>query len=471
MAGRADGDTRAGPTAPRAHRVVVVGGGFAGLTAARELAGAPVDITLVDQANHHCFQPLLYQVATATLSPAEVAWPIRAILRRQANARVAMARVTDVDVAAREVVTSAGRLPYDTLVLATGAGHDYFGNDDWARFAPGLKRVEDAVRIRARVLMAFEQAELSVDPTERARLLTFVIVGGGPTGVEMAGAIAEVARHALREDFRRIDPRRARILLVEAGPRVLGGFPYHLSDYTRAALARLGVEVITDRPVTGCDARGVDLGEERIEAATLVWAAGVKASPAARWLGAAHDRAGRVEVAADLTVPGHPEIFAIGDTAAVPGPDGTPVPGIAPAAKQMGSHAAAAIRARLGGGTPPGPFVYRHRGDLATIGRRAAVVRLKRTELKGLAGWLFWSVAHIYFLIGARNRAVVAFLWLWNYLTLQRGVRLITFPPDDGAVTARSDIAPAAPDPRVERIDDLDEPAPSVDRRRARAAG
>ncbi|MBV1697646.1 MAG: NAD(P)/FAD-dependent oxidoreductase [Hyphomicrobiales bacterium] len=412
----------------RRPQVVIVGAGFGGLQAAKALANAPVDIALVDTYNHHCFQPLLYQVATAALSPADVAWPIRAIVRTQKNVRVIMARVTGVDVQARRVHTSEIDLPYDYLVLATGSTHSYFGHDDWAPFAPGLKHIADATEIRRRFLLAFERAEVVEDEAERARLLTFVVVGGGATGVEMAGAIAEVARRTLRHDFRRIDPRTSRTILLEAGPRLLPSFPKHLSDYAMRSLQKMGVEVELNRTVTGCDAHGVSLGGDggnRIEAATVVWAAGVVASAAALWIGAEHDRAGRVKVNADLTVSGRPEIFAVGDTASVLDRDGRPVPGIAPAAKQMGSYAGKAIAARVLGQPAPAPFAYRHLGELATIGRKSAVVKLGFFQLTGFLGWLFWSAIHIYFLIGLRNRFVVAINWLWSYVTFQRGARLI----------------------------------------------
>jgi NADH dehydrogenase len=407
-------------------RVVIAGAGFGGLTATKSLAKAAVDVTLIDAQNHHCFQPLLYQVATAALSPADVAWPIRAILRKQQNARVIMAQVTGIDVEARRVRTTEVDLAYDYLVLATGATHSYFGHDDWAPYAPGLKHISDATEIRRRFLMAFERAEVVEDDAERQRLLTFVIVGGGATGVEMAGAIAEVAQRTLRHDFRHIDPRRSRIVLIEAGLRVLPAFPESLSDYAARSLQSMGVEVELGHMVTGCDGRGVTLKDgRRIDAATVIWAAGVVASPAANWIDAEHDRAGRIKVKPDLSVPGRPEIFAIGDTASVTNRDGRPVPGIAPAAKQMGSYVAEVIAARVEGAAPPGPFVYHHAGDLATIGRKSAVVKLGVFQLKGFLGWVFWSVVHIYFLIGIRNRFVVALNWLWSYLTFQRGARLI----------------------------------------------
>jgi NADH dehydrogenase len=410
-------------------QVVIAGAGFAGLEASRALANVEVEVTLIDAYNHHCFQPLLYEVATAALSPADVAWPIRAIVRAQKNVRVIMARVTAIDVAARRVHTSEIDLAYDYLVLATGATHSYFGHDDWAPFAPGLKHIADATEIRRRFLLAFERAEVVEDETARARLLTFVIIGGGATGVEMAGAIAEVARQTLQYDFRRIDPRTSRIVLIEAGPRLLPAFPEALSDYARRSLESMGVTVDLNRKVTGCDAQGVSLEGGRIEAATVIWAAGVVASPAAQWIGAEHDRAGRIKVNPDLTVPGRSEIFAIGDTASITDHDGNPVPGIAPAAKQMGGYVGKVIAARLQSRPSPAPFAYHHVGDLATIGRKSAVVKLGHLQITGFPGWLFWSVIHIYFLIGMRNRFVVALNWLWRYMTFQRGARLIGIAP------------------------------------------
>ena len=407
-------------------KIVIAGAGFGGIEVARALAKSPVDVTIVDRQNHHCFQPLLYQVATAALSPADVAWPIRHMFRRQLNATVLMAAVTGVDVAARIVRTDAIDLPYDYLVLATGATHSYFGHDEWADAAPGLKRVEDATRIRRRILIAFERAELARTEAERRRLLTFVIVGAGATGVEMAGAIGEVAGQTLAKDFRHIDPRTARIVLIEAGPRVMPAFTENLADYVSRSLAAKGVEIMTSTRVTGCDLHGVDTDKGRIDAATIIWAAGVVASPAAQWLGAAaHDRAGRVTVEADLSVPGHREVFVIGDTAAATY-DGRPVPGIAPAAKQMGKYVGRLIAARVAGATEVAPFHYRHQGDLATVGRGTAVVKLGRFELTGFVGWLFWGIVHIYFLVSVRDRFIVAFQWLWDYVTFQRGARLIT---------------------------------------------
>jgi len=411
-------------------RVVIIGAGFGGLEAAKALRRAEADVIVIDRHNHHCFQPLLYQVATAALSPADIAWPIRHILRPQRNATVLMEEVRGIDPEKKVVRAQYGEIAYDYLIIATGATHSYFGHDEWSKFAPGLKRIEDATRIRRSILIAFELAELTHDREQRRRLLTFVIVGGGATGVEMAGAIADVAGQTLAADFRRIDPRSARIVLVEAGPRLLPTFPPSLSDYALRTLTRSGVEVQTDTLVTKCDANGVDLKNGRIDAGTVIWAAGVTASPAVLWLNAEADRAGRVKVGPDLSVPGHPEIFVVGDTAAVADSRGQPVPGIAPAAKQMGKYVGKLISARIAGRERQKPFRYMHLGELATIGRRAAVVKFGALELKGFLGWVFWSVAHIYFLIGLRNRFVVAFNWFWDYITFQRGARLITDVPD-----------------------------------------
>ena len=417
---------------PRRPKVVIVGAGFGGLEAAKALNRVAVDVTVIDRQNHHCFQPLLYQVATAALSPAEIAWPIRHILRQQRNATVLMAEVSGIDLAGRCVQTNAGPISYDYLVIATGATHSYFGHDDWIDLAPGLKRIEDATRIRRSILLAFEQAELAHDDAERQRLLTFVIVGGGATGVEMAGAIAEIARQTLAKDFRRIDPRSSRIILLEAGPRLLPTLPEDLSAYAERTLTRMGVDVRTSTRVTNCDRRGVDLDRGRIDASTVIWAAGVVASPAARWLGAEHDYAGRVLVRPNLSVPNHPEVFVIGDAAGVHDQTEAMVPGVAPAAKQMGRYVGRVIAARVDDTPSPPPFRYRSFGDLATIGRRAAVVNFGYLRLKGFVGWLFWSLVHIYFLIGVKNRFIVAFTWLWDYLTFHRGARLITEVPPPG---------------------------------------
>jgi NADH:ubiquinone reductase (H+-translocating) len=404
-------------------RVVVVGGGFAGLWAVRALAGAPVDVMLIDRCNHHLFQPLLYQVATAGLAAPSIAAPLRHILRRQRNVTVQLGTVTDIDTAARTLTVEGTRCGYDYLILATGASHAYFGHEDWAGHAPGLKTLADALHMRARFLTAFERAESSDSAADARSWLTFVIVGGGPTGVELAGTLAEIARHTLEREFRRIDPRTARVLLVEAGPRILPAFPEDLSHSAHRQLERLGVTVRTNSPVTSITADAVRIGDDIVPARTVVWAAGVTASALGRALGASVDRAGRVLVAADLSVPGQPDIFVAGDLAAVNGPHGL-VPGIAPAAKQMGAHAAACVRARLAGRAST-PFRYRHQGLLATIGRHAAVVDLGRVRLSGPVAWWFWLLAHVYFLIGFRNRLVVLIDWADAYWTYDRGARII----------------------------------------------
>lgn len=410
------------------HRVVVIGGGFGGLASVQRLAGADVSITMIDQRNHHLFQPLLYQVATTALSPSEIAWPIRMLLHRRAEAATIMAKVAGIDTAARHVLLAdGGRVPYDTLVVATGARHAYFGHDDWEPYAPGLKTLEDATQIRGKLLAAFEAAERESDPAKRRALLNFVIVGGGATGVELAGALAELAQITLRGDFRTIRPEEARIVLIEAGPRVLANFRPNLSTYAKAALEKLGVEVILGKSVTAVDGNGVAFDGTRLDAATVLWAAGVQASPAAEWLNAERDRAGRLRVDPDLTVPGHPDIFAIGDTVTVTMPDGKPVPGIGDAAKQQGKYVARTIKARLAGEPAPPPFRYRHLGDIATIGRSAAVIDFGWLQLTGWIGWWAWGLAHIYFLIGIKNRISVALSWLWIYLTGHRSARLITY--------------------------------------------
>lgn len=408
-------------------RIVIVGGGFGGLEAAHRLAGAPVSITLVDRRNHHLFQPLLYQVATASLATSEIAWPIRHLLRARSDVTTLFATVTGIDTTAHRVLLEDGdALPYDTLILATGARHAYFGHDEWEPFAPGLKTLEDATTLRRRILVAFERAERETDPQRRAALLTFVIIGGGPTGVELAGTIAELARDTLPADFRNIDTQQARVVLIEAGSRVLAGFADDLSAYAQRSLESLGVEVMLGHPVTACTADGVLYGGTRLDAKTLIWAAGVRASPAAEWLNASADRAGRVAVNPDLTVPGHPEIFAIGDTVTVAGPDGHPVPGIAPAAKQQGRYVADVIKARLRGDAVTAPFRYVHAGSLAQIGKRLAVIDFGRIKLRGTLAWWIWGIAHIYFLIGLRNRLSVALSWLWIHARNQRSARLIT---------------------------------------------
>jgi NADH dehydrogenase len=405
-------------------RIVIVGAGFGGLTAAQHLARVDADIVIIDQHNYHLFQPLLYQVATAALSPANIAAPIRSILRDQANATVLLGRVSGVDLDRREVRIGDRSIRYDQLLIAAGARHAYFGHDEWEAVAPGLKTIEDATAMRRRVLLAFERAEDAIDEAERRRLLTFVIIGGGPTGVELAGSLAELARAALARDFRHIDPTTSRIVLVEAGERLLPSFAPALSAIAARSLARLGVEVRLGQPITRCDADGAVMGDERIKSRTLIWAAGVAASGAGRWLGAACDRSGRVIVGPDLTLPGHGEVFVIGDTARAEG-SGGPLPGVATVAKQQGAYVARVIAARLSGTRKPGPFRYRNVGSLAIIGRREAVADFGRFRLYGRLGWLAWGVAHIYFLIGFRNRLIVALEWLWSYLTYERGARLI----------------------------------------------
>ncbi|RWE34073.1 MAG: NAD(P)/FAD-dependent oxidoreductase [Mesorhizobium sp.] len=414
------------------HHVVVVGAGFGGLEFTRALAGAPVRITMIDKRNHHLFQPLLYQVATTALATSEVAWPIRHLLRKRKDVTTLLANVTGVDRIGKRVLLDDGSaVAYDTLVLATGARHAYFGHDEWEPFAPGLKTLEDATTIRRRILLAFEQAEREPDPARRQALLTIAIVGGGPTGVELAGTIAELAHDTLRGEFRNIDTRQTRVVLIEAGDRILANFAPKLSDYAGKALERLGVVVELGRAVTRCDAEGVVFGDTVLPARTILWAAGVAASPAAEWLEAKADRAGRVLVEPDLSVPGSPEIFVIGDAALVQRPDGRPVPGVAPSAKQEGRHVAATVKARLAGDTSPRPFHYKHAGDLATIGKRAAAIDFGRIKLTGWLAWWLWGIAHIYFLIGFRNRLAVSLSWLWIYVTGQRSARLITQGDDD----------------------------------------
>jgi NADH dehydrogenase len=409
-------------------RIVIVGGGFGGLAAAKALGRAPVSVTLVDRRNHHLFQPLLYQVATAGLGAIDIAEPIRRILRRQANTTVLLAEVTGIDIAARTVDLAGGEpLPYDHLIVAAGAGHAYFGHDEWEPYAPGLKTIDDALEIRRRILRAFEHAELARSDAERRFWLTITVVGGGPTGAELAGAIAELARHTLARDFRQFDPKETHVLLVEAGDRILPTYPPSLSRKAQVQLERLGVDVRTGAAVTGIDAGGVDLDGERVPTGTVVWAAGVAASPLGASLGTPLDRQGRVVVTPDLSIPDHPEVAVIGDLAAVPG-DGEPVPAVAPAAIQMGRHAASAILQRIEGEAPE-PFRYVDRGSMATLGRKAAVAVIRRVHMWGLAAWLSWLFVHIFFLIGFRNRAVVLFEWARSYLTYSRSARLILEQP------------------------------------------
>ena len=429
------------------HRVVIVGGGFGGLQAARKLRRAPVALTLVDRRNFHLFQPLLYQVATGALSPGEIAAPLRAVLKRHANATVVMGEVTEIDLDGRRVVVSqaAGRhtdLPYDTLIVAAGARHSYFGHDEWAPFAPGLKSLEDALELRRRILTAFEAAEIERDPEAQRALLTFVVVGAGPTGVELAGQIAEIARDTVRRDFRRIDPTTAAIILVEGADRVLTAFPPRLSARAERQLLTLGVTVRNDRLVIGVDADGVTLrvtggGEERLASRTLVWAAGVSASPLAAALatasGAEVDRAGRITVEPDLTLPGHPEVFALGDMVRISDGAGgqIPLPGVAPAAMQQGRYAARVVRARLSGERAPGPFRYIDKGNLATIGRRKAVGEIKGLPLSGTIAWFGWLFIHLFYLTGLQNRFLVFIRWTISFLTRGRGARLITGGEDE----------------------------------------
>lgn len=408
------------------ERVVIVGAGFGGLAAARGLARAPVDVTVIDRHNYHLFQPLLYQVATAALSPADIAEPIRVVLRHQQNATVLLDEATGVDPAGRMVETRIGAgHSYDWLILATGSRYAYFGHADWPLLAPSIKSIDDATSIRRRLLLAFEEAESVTDAAKRRRLLTFILVGAGPTGVEMAGAVAELAHATLSRDFRNINPRTARILLVETGPTVLAGFPAKLSLFARRSLERMGVEVLLDTPIEAIDQSGVTAKGRHIEAANVIWCAGVEATPVARWLGAPSAKGGRVAVAADLSVPGHPDIFVIGDAAFVAGAGGEPLPGVAPVAEQQGKYVAELIAARARGKTLP-PFRYKDKGMLATIGRHSAIADLGWVRLTGWVAWVLWGVVHIFFLIGFRNRVAVFVNWIWAWLTYSRGARLIT---------------------------------------------
>jgi NADH dehydrogenase len=408
---------------PGVH-VVIIGGGFGGLDAARGFAGAPVRVTLIDRHNYHLFQPLLYQVATAALSPGDIASPIRWILRRQKNVQVLLAEARAIDPAGRRVLLDRGELSYDYLIVATGAAHSYFGHPEWAPRAPGLKTLDDALEIRRRVLLAFEAAERETDPAQRARLLTFVIVGGGPTGVELAGALAEIARQSLPQDFRSIHPESARIILIEGSPHVLGTFPERLRRAARRALDRLGVDVRTGALVTAVDQDGVTLGSEHIAAQTVLWAAGVAASPLAKSLGVPLDRIGRVTPEPTLALPAHPDIFIVGDLCAFVR-DGALLPGVAQVAMQQGACAARNVRRAIDG-APLEAFQYRDYGTMATIGRGSAIGDVFGVPISGFFGWLFWIFLHIFWLIGFRNRVVVMSEWAWAYVTLQRRVRLIT---------------------------------------------
>jgi NADH dehydrogenase len=428
-------------------RVIIVGAGFGGVNAARKLAGHGVDIVLIDRTNHHLFQPLLYQVATAALAPSDIAGATRAMFRRQRDIAVIMGDVTNVDTARRVVaIRETGEIAYDYLILATGAAYSWFGHDEWAAHATVLKSLEDAEIIRLRLLGAFEWAESRTDPAEIKRLLTFVIVGGGPTGVELAGAIAELARSTLARDFRHIQPAAARIVLCEAGPRLLAGFPPSLSDYTLRTLGELGVEVRLGANVEMIDAFGATASGERIDSANVFWCAGTKARPAASWLSADAARNGAVQVQPDCSVPSHPEIFVIGDAASLAGADGKPLPGLAAVAKQQGKYVAEVIARRVAGRPAPGPFRYRDLGTLAVIGRSRAVAHLGRLRLRGFPAWLIWSLVHLFLLAGFRNRLMVYMNWSWAWFTYGRGARLITgIPPEEeGKMPARSDIPRAA---------------------------
>jgi NADH dehydrogenase len=410
-------------------QVLIVGGGFGGLYAARRFRRQPVDVTIVDRRNHHVFQPLLYQVAMAALSPGDIASPIRWILRKQSNVQVLLGEVARIDPAARQAhLTDGATLTFDYAIVAPGTTHAYFGHDEWRPVAPGLKTLEDALEIRRRVLLAFERAEREPDPARRVPLLTFVIIGGGPTGVEMAGAMAEIARQSLARDFRHFDPGSSKIILLEGGPSVLANFAEPLRDAARRDLIRLGVDVRTSEPVTSVERGRVRTSREEIAAETILWAAGVAASPLGATLGVPVDRAGRVLVRPDLTIPGHPHVFVIGDLASLNGPSGRPLPGVAQVAMQMGAHAAHNILRAIEG-QPLRPFVYRNLGDMATIGRASAVAELPWIQLKGLIGWLAWLFVHIFNLIGFRNRLVVMVQWAWAYFSYQRAIRLITGAP------------------------------------------
>ena len=420
-------------------RIVILGGGFAGIAAAQALEGSGARILILDGQNHHCFQPLLYQVATGALAATDIAWPIRYVMRNRNDVTVLMLEAEGVDPSLKLVKTRDGELPYDYLIIATGSRHSYFGHDAWAEDAPGLKTVEDAIVVRGRLLRAFEQAEACVDPGQYEKLLTFIIIGGGPTGVELAGAIAEVARRTLPTEFRRADPRDARIILLEAGPRILPSFPERLSNYALEALNKMGVDVRTQTAVEAVSPSRVMAAEKAIDAGAIFWAAGVKASPAAQWLGVASDPSGRISVGPDLTVPNCPDVHIVGDLARVIEADGSPVPQLAASAKQMGRYAGGSIKRRLRGQRARKPFRYRDQGSLATIGRNSAIVKLGRLELTGVVGWLFWSAVHVYFLINLRSRLLVAMSWVAAYVTYHRGARIIINEPHAATKKSRKD--------------------------------
>ncbi len=413
-------------------RIVIIGAGFGGIQTALHLKNVDAQIIVIDRSNHHLFQPLLYQVATAGLSPGDIAIPIRRILRAQKNTEVIMAEVSGIDKQTKEIMTDSGAIPYDYLIIATGAVNSYFGNDGWAEYAPGLKTIEDARLIRGKILSAFELAEIEQDVEKKKSLLSFVIIGGGPTGVEMAGSIAELSHYVLRDEFRHIDPREARIILIEAGTRILANFPEDLSKNATQELQALGVEILTGIPVANIDSTGVRLGNELIASHTIIWAAGVQASPAASWLGAEHDRSGRVKVGADLILPGFENIFVIGDAAFSIGDDGKPLPGLSPVAMQQGRYVAKLLKRKLTGESKFKPFRYLDKGSMATIGRSRAVAVFKGLRLTGFVAWLIWLFVHIFYLIGFRNRFIVMFEWAYAYITYQRGVRIISSKKEEG---------------------------------------
>ncbi|MGQ7793530.1 NAD(P)/FAD-dependent oxidoreductase [Faunimonas sp. B44] len=437
----------AAPATGAAPRVVIIGAGFGGLACARALGNARAHVTVVDRRNYHLFVPLLYQVATAALSPADIAQPVRRILSRYPNIDVLMDEVTGVDTARRVVrFASAPDLPFDRLVIAAGSRYAYFGHDEWSEIAPGLKGIRDARQIRARLLQCFELAEITRDPARQNALITTVIVGGGPTGVEMAGAVAELARFTLARDFRHVEPRAARVILVEAGPRILPQFPEELSAYAHERLERLGVTIMTDRPVERIEPDGVVVGDERIAAGTIVWGAGVQASSASQWIEAERDRSGRIVVASDLSVPGYDGIYAIGDLAHCEGPDGEPLPGLAQVASQQGKHLGAALAREFETGTAPEPFVFRNRGNTAIIGRNAAVFDFGTWHLTGFPAWILWAIVHVWLLVGFEKRLSVTLQWLWRYLTYERGARLIV--PDAPDATVLEQVIEEAHTPR-----------------------
>lgn len=424
------------PAAPqRPQKVVIVGAGFGGLAVARGLGNSVIDVTVIDRRNHNLFQPLLYQVATAALSPADISEPIRRSLGRYRNIKVVLAEVTGVDTAARTVLVDHGvPIPYDRLVIATGSEYNYFGHDEWRAVAPGLKTIHEARQIRHRLLLAFERAELSQDPEEKKALLTSVIIGGGPTGVEMAGAIAELGRFMITRDFRRLSPEHFRVLLLEAGPRILAAFPEDLTDYATRSLAGLGVEVMTGRRVESITAGSVIVGGETIRTANVIWGAGVKASPAARWFGIEGKAGGRIPIDPDLRITGLPDVFALGDTALGLGEDGKPLPALAQVAKQQGQYLGHALRQELLEGKKPAPFRFHNRGNTAVIGRNAAIFDFGRWRLKGYVAWLLWALVHVYLLVNFEKRILVTVQWIWRYLTRQRGARLI----DENATAYRT---------------------------------